>query len=228
MKILVIDDHALFREGIEALLVRLDAATDVLHAANFAAGFEIAQTENELDVILLDLALPDSSGMQGLMQLRESVPEVPVVVVSATDTRDAVIDALDCGAMGFIPKSSSGQLLLQALRLVLAKGVYIPPTLLSRSNDPSAYSGSNELTPAAAPTKAELGLTVRQTEVLACLVQGLPNKLIARSLGMEVSTVKSHVTEVLRALDATSRTQAVLAAARLGLTFASQQPPPPK
>lgn len=216
MKILLIDDHALFREGVEALLARLDAATVLLHAANFAAGFATATSEPDLDVILLDLALPDSTGSQSLTKLRDCLPEVPVVVISATEDRKTVIDALDNGAMGFIPKSSTGQVLLHALRLVLAKGVYIPPTAIQRG---AAGDGARVTTAVTAPAVA--GLTARQTEVLACLVQGLPNKLIARSLGMEVSTVKSHVTEVLRALDATNRTQAVLAAARLGLTFAS-------
>lgn len=222
MKILLVDDHALFREGVEALLLRLDPAIVVVHAAHCQAAFAYVEKDEPLDVILLDLGLPDMPGREALARLRERRPEVPVVVLSGSDDRDTVLDALDRGAMGFIPKSSTGDVLLHALRLVLAKSVYIPQSAIQKI-DPDVMPNDVAYAPIAATEPAEIELTARETEVLACIVQGFPNKLIARTLGMEVSTVKAHVTEVLRALDVTNRTQAVVAVARLGLTFAKRE-----
>ena len=218
MKILLIDDHTLFREGMRLVLSQLEPDCDIVEASTCRAAIEVANTRDDFDVVLLDLNLPDMGGFEALSILREEHPHMPVVVLSASDDRATVLEALDRGAMGFIPKSSSSQVMMSALRLVLAKGVYIPPAVLNSTVPASipALPG-----PPARPMQADdLGLTERQMDVLGLMVQGKPNKLICRDLGLAEGTVKTHVTAVLRALGVSNRTQAVLAVSRLGLTFA--------
>jgi DNA-binding NarL/FixJ family response regulator len=160
--------------------------------------------------------------------LRGAYPALPVVVVSASDRASDVIRAIDLGAMGFVPKRASNDILFQALRQVMSGGIYVPPMTLGA--DAGAASRSAEAPPAVArrvgseaaaadyqtqPPLASLGLTPRQTDVLALLLQGKPNKLIAREMGLSVETVKDHVAAVLRALGVSSRTQAVLAVSQI-------------
>ena len=218
MKILLIDDHTLFREGMRLVLSQLEPGCDIVEASTCRAAIEVANTSDDFDVVLLDLNLPDMGGFEALSILREEHPHMPVVVLSASDDRATVLEALDRGAMGFIPKSSSSQVMMGALRLVLAKGVYLPLALLNSTAPMTATAGT---TPAAKPVKAtDLGLTERQMDVLGLMVQGKPNKLICRELGLAEGTVKTHVTAVLRTLNVSNRTQAVLEVGRLGLTFA--------
>jgi DNA-binding NarL/FixJ family response regulator len=227
MKILLVDDHTLFRDGLKLLLQRLDEGIEILEASSCQQGLDLADANEDLHLVLLDLNLPDRTGFEGLAELRERHAAIPVVVLSAQDDRATVMETLDRGAMGFIPKSSSTDVLLSALRLVLSKGVYIPPSVLSQNtNARGPASGSVPVPSALAsgrPIKkpADLGLTERQSDVLALLVQGKPNKIICRELGLAEATVKAHVTAVLKALNVTNRTQAVLAVGRLGLTFAN-------
>lgn len=215
MKILVIDDHPLIREAVRNILGRLGENIAVLEAADCGGALHLAEEHSDLDLILLDLGLPGKSGMDALDTLREQHPAVPVVVLSASDDRDNVIGALDRGAMGFIPKSSSNEVMLNALRLVLSGGVYLPPKVFipDRAATPSAMPTDT----AGTTSMPELGLTERQLQVLALIVQGKPNKLICRELGLAESTVKIHVSAILKALNVTSRTQAVIAVGRLGL-----------
>jgi DNA-binding NarL/FixJ family response regulator len=217
MKILLVDDHTLFREGLRLVLSQLEPGCDIYEASNCSAAFDKAREHSDFDVVLLDLNLPDMPGFEALTVLREEHPHMPVVVLSASDDKATVLEALDRGAMGFIPKSSSSQVMMGALRLVLAKGVYIPPAVL-QSTGPATAAPPRAAT-AKAVHAADLGLTERQMDVLGLIVQGKPNKLICRELGLAEGTVKTHVTAVLRALDVTNRTQAVLAVSRLGLTF---------
>jgi DNA-binding NarL/FixJ family response regulator len=230
MKILLVDDHPLFRDGLKLLLQRLDDAMEVLEAATCQEGLDFADAHQEdLHLILLDLHLPDRPGFEGLAELRLRHAGIPVVVLSASDDRPTVIEALDRGAMGYIPKSSSTEVLLSALRLVLAKGVYIPPSVLGQPAGKSPGQSPGFGPPPLAGGRlvkkpADLGLTERQTDVLALVVQGKPNKIICRELGLAEATVKAHVTAVLKGLNVTNRTQAVLAVGRLGLTFAAKAP----
>ncbi|MEO6278445.1 response regulator transcription factor [Roseateles sp.] len=228
MKVLLIDDHPLFREGIALLLRPLVQPLEVLQAGSFEEARGLLDDETDVDLILIDLGLPGVSGMQGLLHLRVDFPAVPVVVVSANDDRETVLATLDAGAMGFIPKSSTPQVMIAALRLILDHGIYLPPKVFMSSQAPlpAPVLATRD---AAAPdvagrrrTAADLGLTSRQAEVLHLLLQGLPAKLIGRQLDLSISTVKAHTTAVLRALNVTSRTQAVVAAGRLGLRFDRQ------
>ena len=217
MKILLVDDHTLFREGMRLVLTQLEPTCAVVEAADCEAAFAAANAAADFDIVLLDLNLPDMPGFAALSVLREEHPQLPVVVLSANDDRASVLEALDRGAMGFIPKSCSSQVLMSALKLVLAKGVYIPPAVLAEAPSPTPPLPPSS---AARPIRAaDLGLTDRQMDVLGLMVQGKPNKLICRALNLAEGTVKTHVTAVLRALNVANRTQAVIAVSQLGLTF---------
>ena len=247
MKVLLIDDHRLFREGVALLLRSLmqdilvsEAGSCEEALAHLAqpSGDQVDQAEPPLaqDLILMDLGLPGMSGLDGITLLRARYPDIPVVALSASEDLDTVLLALDAGAMGFIPKSASAAILVQALHLVLAKGIYLPPSvfLAGRGAVPALPSPLNKLADESpqtdaihvthahlmAPTRpAELGLSPRQTEVLHLILQGKSNKLICRELELSISTVKVHTSAVLRALHVTTRTQAVVMVAKLGLRF---------
>lgn len=218
MKVLLVDDHTLFREGLRLLLERFEESFEILEAGDCAAAFDAISRHPDLGLVLLDLELPDMAGLDALSLMRERYPGVPVVVLSAAEDRPSVLDAINRGAMGFIPKSSDGALLINALRLVLAKGVYVPPSVLIHP-----FSAGDMVPKAAVRHKTEslreLGLSGRQIEVLGLMVQGLPNKLIARNMRLSEPTIKSHVAACLRALNVSNRTQAVLAVGRLGYAF---------
>lgn len=206
MKTLLVDDHGLFREGLAMLITQGFAQLHLLQAGDIAEALRQLQAHPDTELLLLDLALPDSTGTSGLVRLREHAPHVKIVVLSADDSPDTVLAAIDAGAAGFIPKTARSGVMQQALRTVLAGGVYLPPAVL--------------LAPRRAQTAEDdtlTGLTPRQTDVLRLLIEGKPNKLICRELALSESTVKTHLASIFRQLGANSRTQAVVAAARLGL-----------
>jgi len=207
MNILLIDDHALFREGLKFLLRSLDAELVVDEAGDCAKALEHAATRR-YDLVLLDLKMPGVAGLDALAALRDAIPAAPLVVLSGEDNPGVVRAAIERGAMGFIPKSSTPEVLIQALRLVLARGVYLPPAVLDAAADPATAPESGT---------ALRGLTPRQMDVLHRVIQGKSNKVIARELDVSEGTVKAHLSSVLRALGARSRTEAVYAAAKLGL-----------
>jgi DNA-binding NarL/FixJ family response regulator len=213
MKVLIVDDHALIRDALQRVVASLVPGTVVLEASEPRAAFEAIEREPDLDLVLLDLALPGMHGLTALRTLRERHPAVSVVVVSASVDRDTVKRALDCGAMGYIPKSSSNEVLRSALQLVLAGGVYIPAEIVGRGSAPAAQPQAGSRAP------AEIGLTERQAQILALLMRGEPNKVICRELDLAESTVKNQLTAILKALNVTNRTQAVLAVERLGLAL---------
>lgn len=216
VKILVADDHALFRDGLRYLLGQLGEPVEVLEAKDGAGALELAGAHPDLELVLLDLGMPGIDGLAGLRLLRARCPAVPVVILSGSEEPADVRQALDAGALGFIPKSSTSQVMLNALRLVLSGGMYLPPSYLER-----AQSGMR--VPLAASSVGSLGLTPRQLDVLRLLGQGHSNKEIARVLQLAEGTVKLHISAILRALGVDNRTRAVVAAARL-LGLAGQKP----
>lgn len=210
MKILVVDDHHLIREGLRPLLEALGDGepVQVFEAGTLAEALQVAQREPDLDVALVDLNLPDARGFEMIATLRARHRSVPVVVMSGDDEPHVVRQALDHGAIGFIPKSSGSRVITGALRLVLAGGTYIPREAIDGA-DPAPAPGREDV--------ARLGLTPRQAQVLALVLAGKSNKAIGRELALAEGTVKNHVAAVLKALDVTTRTQAVIAAAKLGI-----------
>ncbi len=207
MKLLIVDDHPIVRDGLAATLTRMGAGTVVLQAED-AGGAVAAVTEHaDLDAVFLDLRLPEDDGLRVVAEIRRLRPECPVIVISASEDPRDVREALARGAMGYVPKSAGAQTLLSALRLVLEGEIYVPPLILDfESRQQPTPKGSGR-----AP------LTERQVEVLRRIADGQSNKLIARELGLSEKTVKTHVTAIFRTLDVLSRTQAVAAGRTAGL-----------
>ena len=231
MKVLLIDDHPLILSALQTIIQGLGEHVNVVCSSTARQARELLITDSDFDLVLLDLQLGDADGFDVLVEFRAAYPALPVVVVSASDRSSDVIRSIDLGAMGFVPKRASNATLFEALHLVMSGGIYVPPmamgferadvvgdlqhppTELNQVRD-SAQS-SHFQTPLDLST---VGLTPRQNEVLGLLLQGKPNKLIARDLSLSVDTVKDHVAAVLRALKVSSRTQAVLAVSQMAHT----------
>ncbi|MEA2905952.1 MAG: hypothetical protein QOI12_3339 [Alphaproteobacteria bacterium] len=216
MKFLVVDDHALIREALRGVLKELKDDAAVFEASDCRQAMALIETHADLGLILLDLGLPDRDGFSVLAELRQRYPSISVVVLSAQQDRSSVAKALDLGATGFIPKSGQREVMLGALQLVLAGGIYIPPEILAREEAsqtaPTRPAGDH---PRA--SRSDLGLTERQVDVLVLMMQGKSNKAICRVLDLAEPTVKNHVTAILKALKVTNRTEAVIAVGELGL-----------
>ncbi|HZI84985.1 MAG TPA: response regulator transcription factor [Casimicrobiaceae bacterium] len=208
MKILVVDDHPLIQQALRYVLSALDPTLEFVEAQDASEAHAALSREPDTDLILLDLALPGCDGFELLAELRREWPGMPVLVLSATHDRDTVEHALDLGAMGFIPKTANTRVLLEALQLVLSGGVYVP-------NEPVRSASLRSRMSVTRPE--QLGLTLRQADVLKLLVQGKPNKLICRDLKLSEGTVKVHVSAILRALNVRNRTQVVIELARRGV-----------
>jgi DNA-binding NarL/FixJ family response regulator len=215
MKILVVDDHVLIRDAVRGVLKELKNDADVLEASDCRQAMAlIAENTNDLGLILLDLNLPDRDGFSALSEVRERYPAISVVVLSGQHDRSTVVKALDLGVSGFIPKSGQREVMLSALRLVFAGGTYIPPEILGRDTITPPPGPKPASLPHASPS--DLGLTERQLDVLALMMQGKSNKAICRVLDLAEPTVKNHVTAILKALKVTNRTEAVIAVRELG------------
>lgn len=198
VKILSCEDHVLFRDGLRGVVAELPEAPELVGAATAAEAFRLLEADPDIGLVLLDLALPDADGFDVLRRLREQHPLVGVAVVSASERAADVREALDAGASGFIPKGAERGVLLGALQLILAGGVYAPHDLLQAE-------------------PASEGLTPRQLEVARLLAKGLTNAEIANVLSIGAGTVKSHVAAILETLDVSNRTEAVSALIERGV-----------
>jgi DNA-binding NarL/FixJ family response regulator len=203
LHLLIVDDHPLFREGLKFLLGSLDSELEIDEAGDCrsALGFSGKKT---YDLVLLDLKMPGVNGMAALEAMRREFPFAPLVVVSGDHAPALVRETIDRGAMGFIPKSSTPDQLVHALRQILAHKVFLPTEVVAPTAEPP--TGMAELTP-------------RQLDVLRSVIQGKPNKEVARELGVSADTVKTHLAAVMRALDARNRTELVYIAAQRGLSL---------
>lgn len=206
MKIILADDHTLFRDGFVLLLKQLEADAEVITAGSLEEALEQVRAHPDADLLLLDLQMPGMQGLMSVQAVMHDFPSLPVAILSASDSRQVMEALLTAGAAGFIPKSSSAQVMLSALKLILAGGVYLPAQLLD--------SGQG----AAGAAAAKGGpLTPRQLDVLRLLCEGKSNKLICRELDLGEGTVKAHIAAIFRALNVNNRTEAALEAKRLGL-----------
>jgi DNA-binding NarL/FixJ family response regulator len=216
MKILVVDDHALIREALCGVLKELKRDAHVLEASDCRQAMALVEANADIKLILLDLTLPDRDGYLVLAEWRERYPQVPVVVLSALQDRTNVVKALDLGAQGYIPKSASPEVMRSALQLVFAGGIYIPPEILAQAGATAPAAGKTPAGNRPRVSPSDIGLTERQLDVLALMMQGKSNKAICRILDLAEPTVKNHVTAILRALKVTNRTEAVIAVNELG------------
>ena len=222
MKVLVVDDHALIRQGLRPILAQLGDGgepVEVLEAAGYVEALERIAATPDLDLVLLDLRMPDVSGFAALADIEDRRPDLPIVIMTGDEEPELVREAFEHGALGFIPKSSPPPVILAALRLVLSGGTYVPPQIMGGAPSSRVAPGPPAVkTFAADPALRDtLGITPRQSDVLTLLLAGKSNKVISRELHLAEGTVKNHVAAVLRALNVDTRVQAVIAAARLGL-----------
>jgi DNA-binding NarL/FixJ family response regulator len=239
MKVLLVDDHPLILAALQSVIRGLGDDVTVAGVGTDREAREVLAQDADHDLVLLDLQLGETDGFDLLIELRQKYPALPVVVISATDRASDVIRAIDLGAMGFVPKRASNDTLFEALRLVMSGGIYVPPMSLGFSVAAPAPSDGDTVPDVMRPRSVDydlddiaraagaephqeapasfesLGLSRRQGDVLAYLLKGMPNKLIAREMGLSIETVKDHVAAVLRALKVSSRTQAVLAVSQM-------------
>jgi DNA-binding NarL/FixJ family response regulator len=217
---LLIDDHNLFRQGLKFLLSDLDETITFFEAESCDQALKHADA-SDVGLILLDLHMPGLDGLDALTAITEHFKSSVVVVLSSEDDPQVILKVIESGASGFIPKSSTPEVLIAALRLILAGGVYLPPTAFQgmggarHSADVSRQPASKE------PVDS---LSERQLQVLLLAVQGKSNKVIARDLKIAPGTVKQHLSAAFRALGVKNRTEAVFASARMGLTPARGGP----
>ena len=211
MKVLIVDDHALIRQALHSVLKQLKREAVIFEASNSHQAMCIVEEHPDISLILLDINLPDRDGFSVLRELRERYATIAIVILSSSDDQDTVRRAFKLGAVGFIPKTTEREVMLNAIKLVFSGGVYIPSEMLEETRSPRLTDK-----PAARDSLKGLGLTDRQIEVLALLMKGRSNKAIARTLNMAVPTVKNHITVVLKALGVTSRAEAIIKAGKMG------------
>ncbi|MGJ5131469.1 response regulator [Bradyrhizobium oligotrophicum] len=211
MKVLIVDDHALIREALHAVVKQLKRDSVIFEASNGREAVHIVEEHPDISLILLDINLPDRDGFSVLRELRDRYATIAIVILSSSDDQDTVKRAFKLGALGFIPKTTEREVMLNAIKLVFSGGIYIPSEILE---EPTSPRPANKLVTRDSPKG--LGLTDRQIEVLALLMKGKSNKIIAKTLDMAVPTVKNHITVVLKALNVTSRTEAVIEVGKMG------------
>lgn len=209
MRILFADDHPLFREGVKPVLRKLGERVEILEANDYPGAFALASRHADLDLALLDLCMPGMAGIDGVTRFRITFPKVPVVVLSAVEEAEDIQALLANGALGYICKSSTSELIQTALQLVLAGGVYVPPSILQQRD-------GGELLTLTLDSGRHAHLTRRQVAVLRELAKGHSNKQIADILQVTEGTVKVHMTGIFRLLGVTNRTEAVLLAQKMG------------
>ena len=210
MRFLVVDDHELVRNGLSAVLTQTYGGLEIVQAGSVADGLRTIREDGGFDLAILDMVLPDGEGTELMDELGHWHPEVPMIAVSG-DSRFMDV-ALDRGALGFLPKSADSAELLDAIGTVLEGRVYVPRTL---SALPRRVAASRQGSGAEAGPLPDL--TLRQRTVLRLMMQGQSNRDISQALGLAESTVKIHVSSLLKLLKVTSRTQAVITARNLGL-----------
>jgi len=226
MKILIADDHELFLKGLEFILQENFPKTELTTAQSYTDIFSILEQKDSFDLIITDLAMPGANWLSAITKIHQLLPETPIIIISAVFDKEILQQTLDVGVAGYIPKTSSNTLIVSAINLVLAGGVYIPHELLySAKITPLSPEKQKEYM---APLKTlekltvnntestSKGLTGRQIDIVKCIAEGLSNKQIAYKLNLTEGTVKVHITVILKILNVKNRTSAVIEAAKRG------------
>lgn len=216
MQILLADDHAMVRDGLLPFLERIEPGTTVIEAATMDEAMDRARGSAGLGLAILDLYMPGMNGLAGLSAMRQAFPKLPIVILSGSTKPDDAFRAIEHGANGYVPKTMRGETIIGVLRLVLAGEKYIPPFLFEHREEvgtppPSPGSGFDPNSPVGQ-------LTPRERDILEMIVDGAPNKVIARALNLQEVTVKAHLRNMFRKLDVANRTEAAKVAMVAGMT----------
>lgn len=211
MKILIVDDHPIYRKGLIALLDQMEPDMGLLQANDGAQALALIAENDDLDVVILDLVIPGMDGLRAIAEFGKIRPELPVIILSSSENPADVRAALANGALGYVPKSAAEHTLLSAIRVVLNGDIYVPPFVLLQT-EPGPSAGLT-----IAPGSDRPVLTERQIEVLRRISAGQLNKIIAVELGLSEKTVKSHITAIFRALNVMNRSQAAVVAREAGI-----------
>jgi two-component system, NarL family, nitrate/nitrite response regulator NarL len=211
MKLLIVDDHSILRDGLTALLEQIIPGTDVLQARDANEAFAIIDLHRDIDAVILDIMMPGLNGFEAMSEFGRKRPDLPVIVLSSSEDPHVVRKALASGALGYIPKSASHHVLLSAIQKVLNGELYFPG--LALEIDPLSAAGPD----GRLGRPADRSLTPRQIEILSLLSEGAPNKIIAEKLQLSEKTVKAHITAIFKILNVVNRTQASIAARKMGL-----------
>lgn len=210
MKILIVDDHPVLRQGFAALLRHAAEGTWVLQAGSVAEALALIVANDDIDVAVVDLMMPGVGGIHAIAEFGRTRQDLPIIVLSSSEDPKDVRQALAAGALGYVPKSASPNALLSAIKLVMNGDLYIPPLILDTMSTGAAFQTMNR-------REVDDVLTTRQIDVLRLVSQGLPNKMIATTLDLSEKTVKAHITAIFKALNVVNRTQAANAGRQSGL-----------
>lgn len=226
MKILIADDHELFLKGLEFILQENLKNIQITTANSYTEIFQQLNQNDYFDLVITDLAMPGANWLTAITKIHETLPETPIIIISAVFDKEILKQTLDIGVAGYIPKTASNNLIISAINLVLAGGVYIPHELLYTAKDATSLNEKQNdyITPlknlekiSLTPTKSpEKRLTERQIDIVKCIAEGLSNKQIAYKLNLTEGTVKVHITVILKVLNVKNRTSAVIEAAKRG------------
>lgn len=208
-KILIADDHPLFREAIHNVIADGFAGSDVMETADLDSALALTREHDDLDLILLDLNMPGMHGLNGLITLRNEAPTIPVVIVSTEEDKQIVLQAITYGAVGFITKSSPRAQMTDAIEQILNGNVYLPSDIIRSSKQTPRRASHEE---SGIPPELLQALTRKQLLVLERMTKGESNKQIAYNLDIAETTVKAHVSAILRKLGVHNRVQAILSA----------------
>lgn len=226
MKILIADDHELFLKGLEFILQENLQNIEITSAQNYTEIFSILEQKNLFDLVITDLAMPGANWLEAIKKIHTALPETPIIIISAVFDKTILQQTLDIGVSGYIPKTASNNLIISAINLVLAGGVYIPHELLysNQNNSIPAQQQKEYISPLKTLEKitsntaehTQKGLTERQIDIIRCIAEGLSNKQIAYKLNLTEGTVKVHITVILKILNVKNRTSAIIEAAKRG------------
>ena len=211
-KLLVVDDHPIFRQAIAGIIENEFKGSTIFQSESIQEAHQIIQEQTDFDLVLLDLNMPSTSGLSGLLELRNEYPTIPVVIISAENDKQQILQTISYGAVGFISKSSPVEQITESLTSIFAGNVCLPSDIIRTVSDKPATKNNKEFE--ILPEKMQL-LTRKELIVLKYLTQGEANKYIAYEMNISETTVKSHVSSILKKLGATNRVKVVVGAANI-------------
>lgn len=209
-RILIIDDHPIFRHAMTTILAQRFEDSESVEANSMREALEILEQDQSFDLVMLDLNMPETTGLNGLLDIRNQYPTLPIVIISADTEKQHILQTISYGAVGFISKSSNIEEIANSVDSIFEGNVCLPSEILRTSTDSRVHQKESTITP-----EQIRSLTRKELEVLKYLTQGLANKVIAYELNISETTVKSHVSSILKKLGASNRVKVVASAANI-------------